>query len=395
MGLKIDHETCILCGKCIKVCPYDALAQTDDTMVVNECCVFCGVCVEACPTEAITIEAGRLGLSKAEREAYRGVWIFGEQHNGNLHPVAFELMGIGAELARQRGCGLEVVVLGHDLSGIPEQMAGRAVGKVYLMEHPDLTAFTAEAYGRCLADAIRERKPEIMLAGATSLGRCLMPRVAVLVNTGLTADCTGLAIDRESGNLLQTRPAFGGNIMATITCPRRRPQMATVRPRVMNAPQRKGAGLPEVERLEAPASGLEALAEVLSAARGAQETASIADAEVLVAGGRGVQGPEGFRLLQELADTLGGELAASRAAVDSGWIPYPHQVGQTGKTVQPNLYIACGISGSVQHRVGMQSSEIIVAVNTDPNAPIFQIADYGIVGDFSEVVPELIRQARN
>jgi electron transfer flavoprotein alpha subunit len=222
-----------------------------------------------------------------------------------------------------------------------------------------------------------------------------MPRVAVLCHTGLTADCTGLEIDPDEGNLLQTRPAFGGNVMATIVTRRHRPQMATVRPRVMTPPQRTDDSTPRVEHWRPPADLLEGPdAEILGLTMVAEDTADLAEAEVLVAGGRGMGGPEGFEMLWELADLVGGEVAASRAAVDAGWAPYARQVGQTGKTVQPDLYLAVGISGAVQHRAGMQSSGCIIAVNVDPNAPIFQIGDYGVVGDYREVLPKLIRVLR-
>ena len=239
---------------------------------------------------------------------------------------------------------------------------------------------------------IRERKPEVVLAGATAIGRSVIPYVATAIDAGLTADCTGLEIREQDGMLLQTRPAFGGNIMATIECPDTRPQMATVRPKVMAPAEPDPARQGEVIRLEMEPAVLQSRIEVLDSVVNEADKVNIQEVETLVAGGRGLDSARGFELLRELAVELGGAVAASRAAVDSGWIPYPHQVGQTGKTVSPKLYVACGISGAVQHMVGMQSAEIIVAINRDASAPIFNIATYGVVGDLYEVVPQLIRR---
>ncbi len=394
MGLKIDYEHCTLCGKCLEACPYEALNIVEDRLTVDERCTLCGACVEVCPVDVLSLRTEEPLPLRKDFDAYRGIWVFGEQREGRLHPVVFELLGAGAELAHKRNCALEVVVLGADLSGVPEQLRGCPAQTVHLVEHADLACFRAESYGAVLRQVLDEHKPEIVLAGATSLGRSLIPRVAVLLGTGLTADCTALNIDEETGELLQTRPAFGGNIMATIVCPRHRPQMATVRPKVMRPAAPKGERLPLVKRWTPPNQKPANPTQVLATAKQEGDGVDIAEAEVLVAGGRGVGGPEGFQLLTRLARELGGQVAASRVAVDSGWISYPHQVGQTGRTVQSKLYIACGISGSVQHRAGMQSAGTIVAVNTDPEAPIFEIADYGIVGDFAEVVPEIIRQLR-
>ncbi|MHC4480626.1 MAG: electron transfer flavoprotein subunit alpha/FixB family protein [Planctomycetota bacterium] len=333
-----------------------------------------------------------MGL-KSEQDA--GVWVYGEHHEGRLHPVVFELVGKGAELAEALGCRLEVVAAGDALDALPPQLAGLPVDRLHALEHPALAQYRDGPFAGALAGLIGQCRPEVMLAGATAQGRSLMPRVAVLCETGLTADCTALQIDPETGNLLQTRPAFGGNVMATIVTRRHRPQMATVRPRVMRAPPRQGDAPPPVRRWPVPAEAVGDRTEVLQRTPPAEGAANIAEADVLVAGGRGLGAPEGFALLRELAAVLGGRLAASRAAVDAGWIPYEHQVGQTGKTVQPDLYVAVGISGSVQHRAGMQSSKTIVAVNSDPHAPIFEVADYGIVGDYREVLPAVIERVRD
>ncbi len=330
----------------------------------------------------------------ADPSASGAVWVYGEQHEGRLHQVAFELIGKGAELARALGVPLEVAVQGHGLDGFPQQLKGLPVATVHLADHPGLAEHRDGPAARALAHMLGEAAPQVFLAGATALGRSLMPRVAVLCETGLTADCTGLEIEPETGNLLQTRPAFGGNVIATIVTRRHRPQMATVRPRVMSAPEPAGEALPAVRRWEVPAGALRDPVEVLQRRAGEREAVNIAGADALVAGGRGLGGPEGFDVLRELAGLLGAEVAASRAAVDAGWAPYERQVGQTGKTVQPDLYVAVGIAGAVQHRVGMQSSGTIVAINSDPAAPIFECADYGIVGDWRRALPALIRELR-
>jgi len=394
MGLRINKEVCNLCGRCVKECPYGALQQVEGELKVDQRCVLCGACIAVCPVEALSIPIERTAPERTPVDSYRGVWVFGELHEGALHRVVFELIGVGQRLAERRRCPLEVVVLGDGLSEVQCQLAGYPVDRVHLVEHPRLAVPAAEPYARIIADLIVRHRPEIVLAGATSFGRSVIPRVAVLAHTGLTADCTGLDVDEETGNLMQTRPAFGGNIMATILCPDHRPQMATVRPGVMPPAAPQGTRMPSLSRTVPTRQQLRSGTKLLRLVSGTDEAVNIADADVLVAGGRGVGGPEGFEPLRELASALGGAVAASRAAVDAGWIPYAHQVGQTGKTVQPSLYIACGISGSVQHLVGMQASSLIVAINTDADAPIFRVADYGIVGDVREVVPELVRAVR-
>jgi electron transfer flavoprotein alpha subunit len=392
MALRIDHEACVLCGRCIEVCPFGALSDDGGRIVVSDACTLCGACVPECPVEAISLPEG--AASAAEAPAGGAVWVYGEQHDGRLHHVVFELIGKAVELASDLGRPVEVVTLGHGLDGLASQLAGLPVRALHVVDHPALAHASDGPCARALAHLVRQARPDIVLAGATAHGRSLMPRVAVLCRTGLTADCTGLEIDPDSGCLLQTRPAFGGNVMATIVTRTHRPQMATVRPRVMTAPQPSGGAVPAVRRWEQPAEVFADVVQVQERRTRAEALVNIAEADVLVAGGRGLGGPEGFRLLEQLAEALGGEVAASRAAVDAGWVPYERQVGQTGKTVQPRLYVAVGISGAVQHRAGMQSSDTIVAVNADPAAPIFDVADYGIVGDYREVIPHLIRQVR-
>ncbi len=392
MRLEIDHEACVLCPRCIEECPYGALSEAAGRIVVSEACTLCGACVDVCPVEAIRLEREPAGEEAAPPPQHRGVWVYAEHHDGRLHPVVFELVGKGSELAGALACPLEVVAAGRGLDDLAEQLSGLPVDAVHLAEHPQLAKYTDDAHALAVAHLIGERRPAIVLAGATAQGRSLMPRVAVLCRTGLTADCTGLEIDPATGNLLQTRPAFGGNVMATIVTARHRPQLATVRPKVMAAPAREGTARPEVRRWTLPDGLAATRVTVVAREEESRKSVNIADADVLVAGGRGLGGPEGFELLRRLAGLLGAEVAASRAAVDAGWAPYERQVGQTGKTVHPDLYVAVGISGAVQHRAGMQSSGTVVAINSDPAAPIFEIADYGIVGDYREVLPHVIRE---
>ncbi|WP_028579079.1 electron transfer flavoprotein subunit alpha [Desulfogranum japonicum] len=391
--LKIDCDKCIVCGICESTCPFGAITIQDDCPVVNDTCTLCGACVEACDVEALSIEVAEKKVQK-DIDDWSGIMVCGEFRHGVIAPVTYELLGIGRKLADAREVELSVVLLGNDITEYSESLIHSGADKVYLVEHPDLAQFKEDTYGYILEKVIRDTKPEIALAGATAIGRSVIPFVATLVGAGLTADCTQLAIRESDGMLLQTRPAFGGNIMATIECPRTRPQMATVRPNVMACLPPDTARTGVIERIDIDSALLESRVEVLETVQGGEESVNIQEVETLVAGGRGLESEKGFTLIKELAGELNGAVAASRAAVDSGWIPYPHQVGQTGKTVCPKLYIACGISGAVQHAAGMQSSEVIVAINRDGSAPIFDLATYGIVGDLYEVIPALINRIR-
>jgi electron transfer flavoprotein alpha subunit len=318
------------------------------------------------------------------------VWVFAEQRHKEMPEVVAELLGQGRRLADQLGVELGAVLVGDQVEPLADELFALGADVVYLADHPSLAEFDDDAYTRAAARLIAEHRPEVLLAGATSLGRSFAPRLATAVRTGLTADCTGLAVDPDKRLLLQTRPAFGGNIMATIVCPSARPQMATVRPRVMKKGPREEGRRGRLVRAEVDGAG--PAAEVLEVVRALEESVDLVGADVVVCGGRGLGGPEGFDLVSELAEALGGVVGATRGAVDSGWIGHAHQVGQTGRTVAPKLYVALGVSGAVQHLVGMQSADTIVAVNTDPKAPVFQVATYGIVGDLYEVVPAMLRR---
>ena len=305
-----------------------------------------------------------------------------------------ELLGAGRKLANKLGVELSAVLLGSGVDFICEELVHYGADKVIYVEHKLLQNYTTDGYTKVITDLINERKPEIMLIGATNIGRDLAPRVAARLNTGLTADCTKLDIDEEQKILLQTRPAFGGNIMATIVTPKHRPQMATVRPGVMKKMEKDEKRKGVIEKVEAQLSDEDLRVKVEQVVKSTKQIVNLVEAEYIVSGGRGLGGPEGFKLMEELASALGGVVGSSRAAVDAGWISHDHQVGQTGKTVRPKVYIACGISGAIQHLAGMQNSDCIIAINKNPDAPIFSVADYGIVGDLYKVVPMLIEEVK-
>ena len=390
MSIIVDREKCTACETCISVCPFTAIEMKEGKAFINEYCQICMACLTACPEGAIKeVPENQEGQKVQEG---KGVWIFAEQREGKVVPVALELLGAGRRLADELKTNLSAVLFGSTKDEA-EELIKWGADKVYHSPDRIFEKFNDEPYSRLLVNLIREHKPEIVLAGATPIGRSFIPRVAARLRTGLTADCTALEIDRDTGKLLQIRPAFGGNIMATILCPNNRPQIATVRPRVM----KKGEYLPDRkgEIISAPAENLPCRTKVIETVQDASECkVNLQEADIIVAGGRGLGNAKGFNLLFELAETLDATVAASRAAVDEGWIPYRHQVGQTGKTVCPKIYIACGISGAVQHMVGMQSSDIIIAINKNPEAPIFNLASYGIAGDLYEIVPMLIKKIK-
>ena len=400
MSIKIILEKCTGCSLCVKACPFAAICIVEKkglpagklaAIDLNKC-NLCGACIPACKLKAILIEKTEPVGVLADIKDYKGVWVFIEQKKGKVQSVSYELLGKAQELAKKLSCQVSAVFLGNDIEDQIDELIWRGADNVYIVQAPELANFQDEPYTNVLVKLIQKYKPEIFLCGATAIGRSLVSRVAVKFNAGLTADCTGLDIDPEKKILLQTRPAFGGNIMATIISPNHRPQMATVRHKVMQPlpvdKQRKGKIIKETFHSSIYASR----AKLLDIVEEVESLVNIAEADIIVSGGRGMGGPENFKLLEELAHALGAAVGASRAAVDSGWMPYSHQVGQTGRTVAPKIYFACGISGQIQHLVGMQSSKIIIAINKDPDAPIFKVATYGIVADLFQIVPALTKK---
>ncbi len=409
--LKIIKDKCTGCEVCIDKCPFNALSMENGKAVVDhDTCTMCGVCVKACEFDAIELEKDD---EKEEKDlsAYSGVWVLAEQRNNELLSVSLELTSEGRKLADELDTDLSVVVLGSDVKDTAQKLIAYGADHIYVVEDEELEHYRTGPYTSIITDMIKKAKPEIVLLGATHNGRDLGPRLSARINTGLTADCTKLAIDDKEGILLQTRPAFGGNLMATIVCPNHRPQMSTVRPGVMDKtePDYDRVGdINEVEvelnekdinsevtkeakiiNLKSDLSEVEMFTQIKDIVKEAKKGVNLEDADIIVSGGRGVGDPEGFSCIEDLAVALGGEVGASRAVVDEGWIDKEHQVGQTGKTVQPRVYVACGISGAIQHRAGMENSDLIIAINTDEEAPIFDVCDYGIVGDLHEIVPLL------
>jgi electron transfer flavoprotein alpha subunit len=416
---------CIACGaRCQSACPVDAIEMNEagEPIVNASRCIGCVKCVKVCPVQALQMSftpeelrvleglaaasaaAPAVGAPEVDPEeaalaqrlaAYRGVWVFIEQTGGEAAKVSWELLGKGKELALARNCELAAVVMGEGVEELCRQAIGYGAQKVYLMDAPVLRYYRTEAYQQGVCTLVEKYRPEVILMGATGLGRDLAGVVATRLATGLTADCTGLSID-DKGNLLQTRPAFGGNIMATIVCDKFRPQMSTVRPHVMAMPPFDATAQGEILRESLPLTEEAVKVKVLKILMdgGAGSEVDISGADFIVSGGRGMMGKENFAMLQDLAEVLGGVVGASRSAVDAGWMPPDRQVGQTGKTVRPKVYIACGISGAIQHLVGMQDSDVVIAINRDPEAPIFQVASYGIVGDLFTVIPALTRKLR-
>jgi len=392
MSIGIILEKCTGCSLCVKACPFAAIKIENKKAIIDlDKCTLCGACIEPCKFDAIILEKETTVEAKVVQDV-KGVWVFAEQKKGVIQSVAFELLGKARELADKLNTKVSAVLLGKDVGTQAQELIFRGADIVYLVEAPELENFQDEPYTKILVKLIEKYTPEILLSGATSIGRSLIARVAIRVKAGLTADCTGLDIDPEKKILLQTRPAFGGNIMATIITPNHRPQMATVRHKVMKEAQpdknRKG----EIIKESFDGEVLSSRTRVLDIVEDITSVVNLTEADIIVSGGRGLREAKNFTLIEELAKVLGAAVGASRATVDAGWIPYSHQVGQTGRTVCPKIYIACGISGQIQHLVGMQSSKIIIAINNDPAAPIFNVATYGIVGDLFEIVPVLTQK---
>lgn len=338
-------------------------------------------------------------------EEYKGVYVFAQQVDNCINSIAFELIGKGKDLADDLGTEVTAVLVGSGVKGLADELAEYGADKVIVVDDPELKEYRTEPYAHALASVIQKYKPEIFLVGATAIGRDLGPRVSARIHTGLTADCTQLDIgdfpinpvpgkEQKHNQLLMTRPAFGGNTIATIACPDFRPQMATVRPGVMQKKERKAGVKANVEEFNPGFTPDNKYVEILEVVKAVSDTVDIMDAKILVSGGRGMGSPENFKMLEDLAEVLGGTVSCSRAVVDAGWKPKDLQVGQTGKTVRPNVYFAVGISGAIQHLAGMEESDIIIAINKDDTAPIFDVADFGLVGDLNKIVPALTEKLR-
>jgi len=393
MSITIDSELCSGCGACVASCPYGGIEVIDDKACITEDCNLCGACVESCTMDAIIWTKVEVGVERVDLSQYKGVWVIAEHYKGKIHNVAYQLLGKGRELADTLKVGLSLVILGDDFDEQLEDLGSYGADEIIYVKSKILKNYYSDLYTKTLTELITENKPEIVLIGATPTGRDFAPRVAKRLNAGLTADCTGLDIDPKTNNLFQTRPTFGGNIMATIRTPNSRPQMATVRPGTFKKPAATKRKV-NIRKIEYDYSEKDSVTKIVKVINREKSKVNLEDADIIVAGGRGVGKKENFKIIEELADAIGAEIGGSRVTVELNWIPQDQQVGQTGKTVTPKLYIACGISGAIQHLVGMENSDIIVAINKDPMAPIFNVAHYGIVGDLHQVIPSLIEEIK-
>jgi electron transfer flavoprotein alpha subunit len=403
-NIQVLNDKCVGCSQCAAACPFGAISMVERpdhpkklklAVIDLNKCVYCGSCVEACKFKAIDLQKEDAAKPAADLNSYKGVWVYAEQRHGEVSKVVYELLNEGKKLADLLSVPLSAVLIGDNIKAKAQDLINRGANKVYVCNDPILAEFQDDSYSAVLTELIKKEKPEIVLMGATNIGRSFASRVAARIGTGLTADCTALDIDLKTRNLLQTRPAFGGNIMATILTPRHRPQMSTVRHKVFKEAKAVEGSKGEIVDFNIDLSTLTNRTKFLQFIKDDSAQINISDADIIVSGGRGVGGAEGFKLLKEFADLLGGAVGASRAAVDSDWLPYSHQIGQTGRTVSPKIYIACGISGQIQHVVGMNSSEIVIAINKDSSCPMMQMATYALEGDMFEIIPAIIKEIKS
>lgn len=394
--IQIAHN-CVGCGKCVSACPFGALSVVNHKATVSAACTMCGSCVSVCPVKALSLPAAAAAVTKKDVSAYKGVWVFIEISDDGrtqkVRPVGFELLSKGRELANQLGEELGAVVIGENVQNYAAELSQYGTDKIYAVSAPAYHTYNTLAYANAMVTLIKKYSPSVVLFPSTYIGRDLSPRISSELFVGLTADCTGLSV--KEGNLIQTRPAFGGNILADIKCPGYRPQMATVRPNVfkkaITTPGRMAQLISETIPVPVQAGKVRVLQTQMDPVSTAQK---LDEAPVVVAGGRGMKDQAGFDLLNKLAARLGGAVGASRAAIDMGLQPKENQIGQSGVTISSKLYIACGISGAVQHTVGVEHSEVIIGINKDANAPIFNMCKYAFVGDAKQVLAKALEQLK-
>ena len=396
MSVVVHEEKCKGCKLCVAACPYAAINIQEKKAVLNAECTNCGACIDSCEFDAIAFEGSQERICM-DVAPFKGIYVFIEQGNQTASKVSLELLGKARGLANEfsrlgKNQLVTAIVIGYELSNIADELIHYGADHVIIVKDEPFRMYRTDIYTKAIVQIVREKKPEILLFGATPQGRDLAPRVANRLRTGLTADCTALEICKEEGILLQTRPAFGGNIMATIVCPDNRPQIATVRPGVMKKYPRDPEKTGTKEVMTVDLDEKDFIIRILDIIASTKKHVRLEDAKIIVAGGHGVNNPQGFKILEALAAELGAEVGASRAAVDAGWIGQDHQIGQTGKTVQPDLYIACGISGSIQHLAGMSRSKYVISINTDRKAPIVSASDVTFIGDLFRVVPMLTKK---
>ena len=398
MSVVVHEEKCKGCKLCVSACPYGAISIHKKKAVLKAGCTNCGACIDSCAFGAITFKGSQKRI-RMDVNPFKGIYVFIEQRNQAISKVSLELLGKARGLANEfselgKNPLVTAILIGYDLYDMADELIQYGADHVIIVKDESFEKYRTDIYTKAIVQIAREKKPEILLFGATPQGRDLAPRVANRLRTGLTADCTALEISPEEGILLQTRPAFGGNIMATIVCPDNRPQMATVRPGVMKKYPRDPERIGTKEVMTIDLYDKDIIVRILDIIESTDKPVTMEDARIIVAGGHGIKNPRGFKILGALAAELHAEVGASRAAVDAGWIGQDHQIGQTGKTVQPELYIACGISGSLQHLAGMSQSKHIISINTDRKAPIVSASDVTFIGDLFQIVPMLTGKIR-
>ncbi|MDO3676189.1 electron transfer flavoprotein subunit alpha [Paenibacillus ehimensis] len=405
--IRILPSNCIGCGTCVQLCPFEALSLVDaQAYVDHDRCVVCGSCVPVCPADAIVDDSMPDGFMpgdsmddwsmpdepgiKSNEASFSGICVYAEHADGALVPSVAEVIGAARQLTEGTGLPVSAVLIGSEVGHLTGELLELGVDEVWLVDSPKLRLYAEDAEARCMSELLAELKPAIVLGSGTRRGRSIFPRVAARLNTGLCADCISLSLDMETGNLVVTRPAYGGSIVAKIIIPHQRPQMATIKEHVFRPASKVSVPNGIVRDMSSQIRVSKSVLEILEVVKGRADPANLLQADTIVAVGRGIKKAENLPLIYEFAEAIGASVGATRAAVDLGWIHPSHQIGQTGSIVKPRVYFACGISGALQHTVGMEEAETIIAINSDPNAPIFDLATYGIVGDLFEVIPAFI-----